>query len=121
MVALRAAVRVAELTAHFDVDVATVRRDLQALGEQGKIQRVHGGAAAVEGAAPERGRESSGTQEARIGQAAAAMVTDGETVSTRPGRLTLEVARRLAARSNLTVVTNGLEVAQWFPQTRRTP
>jgi len=41
------------------------------------------------------------------------MITDGETIFLGPGRLPLEVARRLAARSRLTVVTNGLEAANW--------
>lgn len=92
---------------------ATIRRDLKALEEQGAVRRVHGGAVAVEEVAPEGTGVLPGTQEARIGQAVAEMVVDGETVFLGPGRLPLEVARCLAAHSRLTIVTNGLEVAHW--------
>ncbi|HIQ01957.1 MAG TPA: hypothetical protein EYH30_07475, partial [Anaerolineales bacterium] len=49
---------------------------------------------------------------ARIGQAAAGLVQDGETVFLGPGRLPLETARALIGRSRLTVITNGLTVAR---------
>jgi len=107
------AARVAELVARFDVHAATIRRDLKALEEQGIARRVHGGAVAVEKVAREGACASPGTQEARIGQAVAEMIADGETVFLGPGQLPLEVARCLTARSRLTVVTNGLEVAHW--------
>ena len=123
MVAQNGAARVAELVERFGVHAATIRRDLKVLEEQGAVQRVHGGAVAPEagiGRAVAETRISGknlvsgpGTQEARIGQAVAEMITDGETIFLGPGRLPLEVARRLAARSRLTVVTNGLEAANW--------
>ncbi|RLC84442.1 MAG: hypothetical protein DRJ03_14205 [Chloroflexi bacterium] len=105
--------RVADLANQFDVDTATVRRDLTALEEQGKVQRVHGGAVAVKEPAPESARSPHTTQEARIGQAAAKMMTAGETIFLGPGRLPLEVARCSTALSPLTIITNGLEVAHW--------
>ncbi len=110
------ATRAADLVAHFGVNAATIRRDLKALEEQGKVQRVHGGAVAVETAAPESANTSAppSNQEARIGQVVAEMIADGETIFLGPGRLPLEVARCLAARSRLTIITNGLEVAHWI-------
>jgi DeoR/GlpR family transcriptional regulator of sugar metabolism len=113
MVARNGAARVVELSARFDVHAATIRRDLNALDEQGRVQRVHGGAVAVEEVAPGSARAPAGTPPARIGQAAADMVADGETVFLGPGRLPLAVARCLAARSRLTIVTNALDVAHW--------
>jgi len=113
MVAQGGAARVAELVAQFGVHAATIRRDLKALEEQGRVRRVHGGAVAVKEVTPEGVGVSPGTQEARIGQAVAAMITGGETVFLGPGRLTLAVVRCLVARSRLTIVTNGLEVAHW--------
>lgn len=103
------AARVADLVSRFGVNAATIRRDLKALEEQGQVQRVHGGAVAVK----ESARKPSTTQEERIGQAVAGMIADGETIFLGPGRLPLAVARCLATRSRLTVVTNGLEVAHW--------
>jgi DeoR/GlpR family transcriptional regulator of sugar metabolism len=113
MVAQKGAVRVAGLATHFGVNAATIRRDLQALQEQGKLQRVHGGAVAVEEGAQEQPCAPAETQGTRIGQAVAGVIADGETVFLGPGQLTLEVARCLAVRSRLTIVTNGLDVAHW--------
>ena len=113
MVAEDGVVRVARLMARFGVSAATVRRDLKALEEQGRVRRVHGGAVAIEEVVLEGTSVPPGTQEARIGQVAAEMVTDGETVFLGPGRLPLEVACCLSSRTRLTVVTNGLGVAHW--------
>ena len=113
MVTQNGAVRVAELVAHFGVNAATIRRDLKALEDQGRVQRVHGGAVAVEEIAPESAPAPPGTQEARFGHAVAKMIADGETVFVGPGRLSLEVVRCLDGHSRLTIVTNGLEVAHW--------
>ena len=102
--------RVADLADQFRVNTATIRRDLAALEEQGQVQRVHGGAVAVK----EPATESAPTaQESRIGQAAAQMMADGETIFLGPGRLPLEAARCLTTRSPLTIITNGLEIAHW--------
>lgn len=113
VVARDGAARVAELAARFDVNAATVRRDLKALEEQGLLQRVHGGAVAIEGAAPERACIPPRIEKARIGHAVAKMIADGETIFLGPGRLPLEVACCLGARSRITIVTNGLAVAHW--------
>ncbi len=113
MVAEDGVVRVATLVARFGVSAATIRRDMKALEEQGRVRRVHGGAVAIEEVVPEGISVPPGTQEARIGQVAAEMITAGETVFLGPGRLPLEVARCLSSRTRLTIVTNGLGVAHW--------
>ncbi|MBN1976401.1 MAG: DeoR/GlpR transcriptional regulator [Anaerolineae bacterium] len=114
MAAQRGAVRVSELATRFDVDVSTIRRDLQALERQDRLQRVHGGALPLRKASSERAGGSVVTQEARIGRAAAKMVGDGETIFLGPGQLPLEVARYLSEPLRLTVVTNGLDAAHWI-------
>ena len=110
MVAQKGAVRAAELAARFDVDVSTIRRDLQTLEDQDKLQRVHGGAVPVEQAATAR---AASAQETRIGQTVAGMVDSGETVFLGPGRLPYEVARCLGELLQLTIITNALDVAHW--------
>jgi DeoR/GlpR family transcriptional regulator of sugar metabolism len=106
-------VRTTELANRFDVDVSTIRRDLKTLEEQERLQRVHGGAVPVKPVATEHPSTSASAQEARIGQAVARMIGNGETVFLGPGRLPLEVARCLGRLSQLTIVTNGLDVAHW--------
>lgn len=106
---------VAELSEHFGVSEATIRRDLEKLDGQGEIQRAHGGAVAVEQAAPEppvvhRMAENE-EEKRRIGQAAAQLVQDGDVIFLGSGTTTLEVARNLDSKENLTVITNALNIA----------
>jgi DeoR/GlpR family transcriptional regulator of sugar metabolism len=105
---------VADLCAAFQVSEATVRRDLEALAEQGKIQRVHGGAIAVTQAPPEmpaleRGGEQAEAKRA-IGRAAAGLVLDGETIFLGSGTTVLEMTRHLSERRGCTIITNSLMV-----------
>jgi DeoR/GlpR family transcriptional regulator of sugar metabolism len=107
-------VSVQELVNTFDISLATARRDLDALAEQGQIQRVHGGALALNGNATERPTlaraTAQSTEKARIGAAAAQLVNDGETVFLSSGTTVLEVAIRLRGRKRLNVITNSLLV-----------
>ncbi|MFZ5911849.1 MAG: DeoR/GlpR family DNA-binding transcription regulator [Chloroflexota bacterium] len=104
---------VAQICEQFGISEATARRDLEALSEQGLIQRVHGGAILVRQAAPEepilrRSREQESEKE-RIGRTAAALVQDGETVFLGSGTTVLQVAQHLVTRT-ITVITNSLPV-----------
>lgn len=105
---------VAEIVEQFSVSEATARRDLESLASDGKVQRVHGGAIAVEAAPPELPileRESEQADEkSRIGLAAANLVSDNETVFLGSGTTVLETAKHLRDRKNLTVITNSLPV-----------
>ena len=107
-------VTVTEIAEHFSVSLATVRRDLETLTEQGKIQRFHGGAIAVPKAPPELPaleRESEQAEhKKRIGRAAAELVEDGDTILLGSGTTVLEVARNLRQHRRLTVITNSLPV-----------
>jgi DeoR/GlpR family transcriptional regulator of sugar metabolism len=114
MVAQKGAVRVTELATRFNVNVSTIRRDLQTLEEQGKLQRVHGGAVPVKQVSTERAGTLASAQGARIGRTVAGMISGGETIFLGTGRLPLEVARCLGELSQLTIVTNGLDVAHWI-------
>lgn len=104
---------VPEISNHFAVSPATVRRDLEALAGQGKVQRVHGGVLAVRHAPPEapvfqRSAEQVAEKE-RIAAAAAQRIADGETIFLSSGTTTEAVARALRNR-RLTVITNSLLV-----------
>lgn len=108
-------VTVAEVSRRFAVSLATARRDLGALARRGHVRRVRGGAVAVRQAPPELPvllrSSAQADQKARIGAAAAALVADGDTVFLGSGTTALEVARHLAGRKGLTVLTNSLLVA----------
>ncbi len=103
-----------EICTHFRVSQATARRDLETLADQGRIQRVHGGAIYTQVTSPESPviqRRSEQTEEKkRIGAVAAGMVRDGESLFISSGTTSLEVALHLRDHKNLTVVTNSLLV-----------
>lgn len=107
-------ISIIEVCENFSISQATARRDLETLASKGKVQRVHGGAIALTQAPPEQPilqRQDEQPQEKlRIGQAAAALVHDGETVFLGSGTTVLEAARTLRERRNLTVITNSLPV-----------
>lgn len=110
----RQRVTVPQICEQFAISPATARRDLDALAELGKIQRVHGGALALRNAPPEppilqRAVEQADEKQ-RIARSAAALILDGDTVFLSSGTTVLEVARQLHERTNLTVITNSLLV-----------
>jgi DeoR/GlpR family transcriptional regulator of sugar metabolism len=98
----------------FSVSEATARRDLETLAGERKIQRVHGGAIMLPQALSELPileRQNEQSQEkGSIGQAAAALIKDGETIFLGSGTTVLEVARFLRGHHQLTVITNSLPV-----------
>jgi DeoR family transcriptional regulator, fructose operon transcriptional repressor len=110
------AASVAQLAELFCVSKMTIRRDLAWLEARSRIQRVHGGAIAItndesEKSFIERTVEHS-RQKASIGAVAASLIEDGDRIILDAGTTTREVARHLATRRDLTVITNALPVAQ---------
>jgi DeoR/GlpR family transcriptional regulator of sugar metabolism len=107
-------ISVEQVCEEFAISMATARRDLEALAEQGKIQRVHGGAIATREAPPEEPAlqrvNDQLADKQRIGQLAAQLVNNGETVFLGSGTTVQEVARHLVDRQALTVITNSLLV-----------
>jgi DeoR family transcriptional regulator of aga operon len=103
------------LAGEFDVSAATIRRDLQVLEDQRLLSRTHGGAIAVDVAyeLPVRYRVGQHREEkALIAKRAAALLPRGPlTLGLTGGTTTLMLARLLAERVDLTVVTNALNIA----------
>jgi DeoR/GlpR family transcriptional regulator of sugar metabolism len=107
-------VTVLELSKQFNVSDATIRRDLDELTDQGWIRRTHGGAMNSERVSREqpmviRAREHQAEKE-RIGQAAAQLIRENETIFLGSGSTALEIARHLPPDLTLTVITNSLPV-----------
>ena len=107
---------VAELCEHFGMSEATVRRDLRALADERLILRTYGGAASVSTHAPEEPLEqrshSFQAEKDAIGLAAAAHVAPGDTIFLDSGTTTAALARALANREDIQVVTNNLLAVQ---------
>lgn len=108
-------VQVVALSARLDVSLATVRRDLSALEQEGYLRRVYGGAISLKkpiastDAFKIRSLERQ-AEKAAIGQLAASLVEPGDTVLLDVGTTTLEVAKALKYREGITVLTNSLPI-----------
>ena len=103
------AVTVPDLSQRFHTSSSTIRRDLEWLAGQGALYRTHGGAVAIDPSVSGPKAADGGAR--RIGQAAAALIGPGETVFIGPGPLCLVTVQCLCDRSDLTIITNSLEVA----------
>ncbi|MBD0740343.1 DeoR/GlpR family DNA-binding transcription regulator [Streptomyces sp. CBMA29] len=105
---------VADLAELTETSEMTIRRDLEALAEQGVIERYRGGARSLllRGEEPPfalRARDGTDAKR-RIAAAVARMLTDGESVVLDSGTTCLEVARALEHR-RLTVMPLSLHAA----------
>lgn len=108
-------VDVQQLTERFGVNAETIRRDLTALDEAGTLQRVHGGAVARGPMAVEN-RMSARVSELHpekmaIARAAAAEIPPFGAVFIEAGSTTACLAGLVPDRSDLVIVTNGLQIA----------
>jgi DeoR/GlpR family transcriptional regulator of sugar metabolism len=110
------AVRVADLVRSLGVSDMTIRRDLEVLHERGLLEKVHGGATAIEGSSLfEPGFAVKSTlmqsEKALIAGTAASLVTPGTAIAVSAGTTTFALARRLTDVPGLTVLTNSVPVA----------
>ncbi|WP_101068031.1 DeoR/GlpR family DNA-binding transcription regulator [Roseovarius salinarum] len=107
-------VMVDALAEELGVSSHTVRRDLNALCEETKLRRLHGGAEFIDGSAnmPYAARSVLNFDaKQRIARTVAGMVFDGATVFISIGTTPALVARALAEKEALTVITNNLNAA----------
>lgn len=112
-----ASVKVTELAHHLNVSEGTIRNDLEALDKERQLVRVRGGAVARDQnlipsyAINARARVNMDAKR-RIAQWAAGMVESGDSMLLDASTTVYHMAAFLKDRQNLTVVTNGLEVAR---------
>jgi DeoR/GlpR family transcriptional regulator of sugar metabolism len=108
-------VDVADAAIRFGTAEMTIRRDLDALVEQGAARRVRGGAISLlfRGDEPPFGvRSVAGADRKRlIARAAASLLSDGESVVLDSGTTTLQLAKALHGRQ-LTVMPMSLQSAE---------
>jgi DeoR/GlpR family transcriptional regulator of sugar metabolism len=103
-----------DLSNQLGVSEITIRRDLKDLVDRGMVHRIYGGAIIaqsnpIDSPILQRLNEDKEIKE-KIGQAAAALVQDGETVFIGSGSTTAYVARQLVNKRGITVITNALNV-----------
>jgi DeoR family transcriptional regulator, aga operon transcriptional repressor len=120
MIQARGSVQVLNLAAQFGVSTQTIRKDLFYLEGRGVATRCYGGAISAQAvgqaaaqpveAAVEAKRTLRALEKESIGRAAAALVKPGESIILDSGTTTAQIARFLADREDIIVVTNDAEV-----------
>lgn len=102
-----------ELAVELGTSEDTIRRDLRELAQQGKLQRVHGGAlpaSAATGDLRVRQQVSSDEKQA-LGRFGAQLIKPGQVVMLDGGTTAIQVARQLPADLRATVITHSPNVA----------
>jgi DeoR family transcriptional regulator of aga operon len=115
MLAQHGTVKVIDLVEQFGVSAVTVRSDLSALESQGMATRSHGGAILTRTPPTEHSIRQKDAlnheQKERIGALAATLVQPGDNIIIDSGTTTISLARQLRDASDVTVMTNGLNIA----------
>ncbi|KPP91356.1 MAG: DeoR family transcriptional regulator, glycerol-3-phosphate regulon repressor [Rhodobacteraceae bacterium HLUCCA08] len=107
-------VTVEGLAAHFDVTLQTIRRDLTLLAEQGKLDRVHGGAvlqSTIANIGYEDRRGLNDAAKTAIAARCARDIPDGCSIFLNIGTTTEAVAHALMRHRDILVLTNNMNVA----------
>lgn len=115
-------VLVSELSETLGMSRITIRKDLAYLEERGLLQRTHGGALAPHSGAlldpTLTEKEQQRLQEKqRIAEAAIKLVSEHQCVMLDSGSTTTMIARALRCFSNLTVITNAVNIASELTNT----
>ena len=108
-------VRVAQLSDALGATVVTIRSDLDALEQDGYLERTQGGALQTMknyyNLEFQRRKQEHMENKKAIAAAAASLVRDGDTLFINSGTTTYFTAVELKQRKNLNVVTNSISVA----------
>ena len=112
-----------QLCQKFNASKSSIRRDLIELEARGVLRRVHGGAISLQ--TRDDGldfqplyRSALHDEKTRIGERAASLVQNGQTVILGGGSTVVEVAKYLNDKS-IQVVTNSIPVAQVFWESKQ--
>ena len=109
-------VRVTQLSQELGATVVTIRHDLDALEQEGYLERVQGGAVPIgtnfQSADFFQRKLFNREIKTLIAATAAELVQDGDTLFINSGSTTYYFAQQLKQHKNLSIVTNSLHVAE---------
>lgn len=111
---------VPQLCQHFQVSAATIRNDIRKLAAEKRLKRISGGIVPLQKVGFEVSAASKAAlnsqQKMKIAAKAAEFVRDGDTIILDAGTTTLELAKCLSEKKNLTIVINDLNIALYLEQ-----
>lgn len=109
-------VSVLKLCDYFNVSGSTIRNDLRELESSNLLKRTHGGAMTKSKTGFELDSQhkegQNQTEKERIAETALDLIEDGDTIILDTGTTTLELAKRLSSKRNLTVMINDIQIAR---------
>ena len=101
-----------ELSAHYNVSISTIRRDISELAHQKKLTKIYGGVMtkqqAEEGTLLAEKPLPEDDKRQKIGQLAASLVQDGMSIFLDSGYTTLQILPNIAHKKNITVISHSL-------------
>lgn len=111
---IKKVLKLSELTEELHVSIDTLRRDLNLLTKQGKIEKIYGGVKIIEsnfGESAIHERMVSHLEEKEsIAKTCSEWINDGDCIFIDSGSTTYQIARYIKNKRNLTVVTNSIPV-----------
>lgn len=109
-----------DVAADLGVSEDAIRRDLRELAEEGRLQRVYGGALPIAAAdRPVRERHDLATEsKERVARQAVTTILPGSTIVLDAGTTTLAMARLLPIGTDITVITRAPPSPSPSPSTR---
>ena len=112
ILSVNGSVQVDKLAKMLDVSLMTIRRDLEKLKREGRIDRFHGGAIIKQEVPYTEKRSLELDVKYKIAKVSAKLVKKGSIVYLDAGTTTLEIAKAITDIPDLTIVTNDLEIAR---------
>ncbi|WP_028863663.1 DNA-binding transcriptional regulator YciT [Psychromonas aquimarina] len=111
-------VMVSDLSAHTGVSEVTIRQDLTLLEKEGFLKRVHGAAVSLQSDDISARMEVSFDAKLKLAERAAELVSSGETVMIEGGSANALLARVLADRGDVTIITPSASIAHLIRNTQ---
>jgi DeoR/GlpR family transcriptional regulator of sugar metabolism len=112
-------VKVSDLVELLHVSEETIRRDLNQLEREGVAEKNYGGAVLIEEAENQflippvdKRKLQYSLEKELIGKAAAQLIKEGQTIIFDAGSTTWYIGKNLPDKSNLTIITNAMNVAE---------
>lgn len=108
---------VSTLSSILNVSEVTIRRDLEKLENQGFLTRTHGGAVINDTSVYEETPYDTNTEDPllqyrnEISDIAVQLIEDNDVILLSPGPTNLQIAKKLSAKRNVTILTNDLSIA----------
>ncbi|MGK7377197.1 DeoR/GlpR family DNA-binding transcription regulator [Planococcus sp. 1R117A] len=114
LLTMKKVLKITELTAALNISIDTLRRDINLLAKQGKIEKIYGGVKLVEskfGESTIDERMISHLEEKdSIAKKCSEYINDGDCIYIDSGSTTYQIAKYIRNKRNLTVVTNSIPV-----------